>query len=326
MALLPARADGQAVESLSMIARARQLEDLRADGAMPFVLLAQIKATKGKQESHGTYSLTWVNANRWHEELLLDGFSRIRDGVDGGYRQVRNSNSSPVVIFRVDETLDIAKAMQLSPEAEARNARRRKIGSGALSCVELRHEEFVENKELCFDPTSGLLVHSEHNCLGLETVCILDYADSVELGDRRFPSQIRSRSPDEISIEITVASLKAFSGSVASLPVADPARSEFWRACRDEIPAKAVNVPPLVFFDKTKRGHEPQTGVLLVDTRIEPDGTVSRVTPLVAGLVQFENAATGEASSWKFKPAMCSGAPVRVETLISVTYGVGGPP
>ncbi len=333
MPLLPAGANDQAGEPLAMIARARQLEDLRADGAVPFALLAQIKATKRKQENDGTYSLTWVNANRWHEELLLGGFRRIRDGVEGGYRQVRNSDSSPVVIFRVDETLDIAKAMLLSPEAQARNVRRRKIGSGFLSCVELRREEFVENKELCFDPSSGLLVHSEHNCLGLETVCTLDYAGSIDLGDRRFPSQIRSRSPsdsgyavDELSVEITVDSLKAFSGSAASLPVADPARSEFWRACRDEIPAKAVNVLPLVFFDKAMRGHKSTVGVLLVDIRIEPDGTVSRVTPLAAGFLQFESVATDEASSWRFKPAMCSGAPVGIETLISVTSGVGGPP
>ena len=323
-ALLPARADDQAGGGLALLTRAQQLEDLRADGAVPFVLRAQIKATSGKQRADGTYSLTWLDANRWHEELVLGGFRRIRDGVEGGYLQVRNSDSPQEVIFRVDQTLDITKAMQLNPEAQARDVRRRKIGGAVLACVGFRSRDSLE-KDLCFDPMSGLLVRSKLKCPGWETDCTVDYAGNVELGDRRFPSQIRSRSPDELSIEITVASLKAFSGSAASLPVADPARSEFWRACRDEIPAKAVNVPPLVAFVKAdNRWRKPS--VVLLYARIEPDGTVSYVTLLAPDLLQFESAARDAATWWKFKPAMCSAEPVRIETLIAVTFGVGGPP
>jgi hypothetical protein len=32
--------------------------------------------------------LIWVSENRWHEELTVNGFKRIRDGAEGGYRQV----------------------------------------------------------------------------------------------------------------------------------------------------------------------------------------------------------------------------------------------
>jgi hypothetical protein len=324
MALLPARADDQAGGAPALLARAQQLEDLRADGAVPFVLHAQIKATRGKQRVDGTYSLTWLDANRWHEELVLADFRRIRDGVEGGYLQVRNSDSPQEVIFRVDQTLDITKAMQLSPEAQARDVRRHKIGGAVLACVEFRSRDSME-KDLCFDPMSGLLVRSKLKCPGWETDCTVDYAGSVELGDRRFPSQIRSRSPDELSIEITVASLKAFSGSAVSLPVADPARSEFWRACRDEIPAKAVNIPPLVVFVKANN-RWGELSVVLLYARIEPDGTVSHVTLLTPDLWQFESAARDAATGWKFEPAMCSAEPVRIETLIAVTFGVGGPP
>jgi len=324
IALLPARADDQAGGALALLTRAQQLEDLRADGAAPFVLRAQIKVTRGKQRTDGTYNLTWLDANRWHEELLVGDFRRIRDGVEGGYLQVRNSDAPQEVIFRVDQTLDITKAMQLTPGAQARDVRRRKIRGTFLACVELRRGGSLE-KDMCFDPTSGLLVHSKLNCPGWETACTVDYAGSVELGDRRFPSQIRSRSPDELSIEITVDSLKAFSGSVASLPVADPARSEFWHACRDEIPAKAVNVPPLVIFVKDSNLWR-QVGVALLYARIEPDGTVSHVRLLAPDVLQFQSAARNAATRWEFKPAMCSAEPVRIETLIAVTFGVGGPP
>jgi hypothetical protein len=254
IALLPARADDQAGGAVALLARGQQLEDLRADGAVPFDLRAQIKATNGKRRVDGTYSLTWLDANRWHEELLVGDSRRIRDGVEAGYLQIRNPDSSQEeVVFRVDQALDVAKAMYLSSEARARDVPRRKIRGAVLACVEFRRGRSLE-KDVCLDPTSGLLVRSKLQCPGWETDCIVDYEGSVEVGDRRFPSQIRSRSPDELSIEITVTSLKPFSGSVASLPVADPARSEFWRTCGDEIPPKGVNVPPNCCY---RQGQQP---------------------------------------------------------------------
>ena len=322
MSLPPARADDHAGGAPALLARAHQLEDIRADGAMPFVLRAQIKATHGKQRADGTYNLTWLDPNRWHEELFMGDFRRIRDGVEGGYLQVPNSEPQREVIFRVDQMLDITKAMQLNPKAQAGDVRRRKIHGAVLACVELRGGSSLE-KEACFDPTSALLVHSKLKCPGWETDCTVDYAGSVELGDRKFPLQIRSQSPDELSIEVTVTSLKTLSGSAASLPAADPARSEFWRACRDEIPAKAVNVPPLVIIVKDRDLWRP-VGVALLYARIEPDGTVSHVKLLAPDVLQFQSAARNAATGWEFKPAMCSAEPVRIESLIAVTFGVGG--
>jgi hypothetical protein len=70
----------------------------------------------------------------------------------------------------------------------------------------------------------------------------------------------------------------------------------------------------------------PKPTVVLLYARIEPDGTVSHVTILTPDLLQFESAARNAAASWTFKPAMCSAEPVRIETLIAVTFAVGGPP
>src|ERR1022692_4699789 len=91
--------DERAVASLAILDRARTLEDLRADGSSPFVLHPRLKITSPQGQAEGSYLLFWVSKNRWHEEVHFGDFSRARDGVSGGYRQIRNFEYEPQVAW-----------------------------------------------------------------------------------------------------------------------------------------------------------------------------------------------------------------------------------
>jgi hypothetical protein len=79
---LPTRADYGAADPAAMLKLAAKLEDLRADGAQPLTLHARIAGKLGQQDLSGTYQLTWMSENRWHEELTLNGLKRVRDGAE----------------------------------------------------------------------------------------------------------------------------------------------------------------------------------------------------------------------------------------------------
>jgi hypothetical protein len=157
---LPIRAANQPVESLAILNRARRLEELRTESGVPLLLRAQIKSSFDKREVPGQYELTWWAPNHWHEAVVLGDFRRFREGVIGGYRQVRTWEYEPQVIFDLDKILEVGSILQIGPRESVRKARTRKIAGVALSCVEIDQKSGAA-RDLCFDPATGLLVHAE---------------------------------------------------------------------------------------------------------------------------------------------------------------------
>lgn len=316
---LPTRADHGAANPAAMLRRAAKLEDLRADGSQPFTLRARIAGKLGQQNLSGSYSLTWVSENRWHEELTVNGFKRVRDGAEGGYRQVSTADYKPLVIFELEKILNVAALAHLNPGLTAQKARPRDIAGVASPCVEIRWESF-KVQEACFDPESGLLARAEFSFLGEPReghADVAEFSGMLALGDREFPSQIRLRRPDGTSVDVSVDSLDAASGNADSLPVADPARSEFWRICKDGAGPKPIHIAPRISPLSSELRNEP--GLVLVYAQIETDGTPTHVRVLQTSSPALERAALDELSHSRYEPRTCGGKPVRSEMMIGST-------
>jgi len=312
------RADDRTA-SLALLERAQASEELRANGATPFTLHASISVAIDKEQGSGTYTLTWLAENRWHEELRFADFVRIRDGVDGGYRQVRTWDYQPVLVFDIDQLLDVANVAHLEPGDAPGKIRNRKIDGAEASCIEIRLKEGLE-REACIDPATDLLVHVEQPETGQRAA--IDYSGMVAIGDRKFPSQLRLTKPGGYSIEIFVTSIGPVATNADSLPVPDPVHSEFWAACRNEVrPKLAGRVDPR-YPDQAKWGG--QQGAVYIYSRIEPDGAVSHLRLLGSPSADLANAAASAVARWTFTPASCHGAPVRIETVLTVVFSLGG--
>jgi len=312
-----ARAGDNAAERAALLERARQLEDLRSEDGSPFVLDAKIVATKDKGHASGTYRLTWFAPNRWHEELKLADFSRVRDGVDGGYRQIRSSDYQPPVIFDLDEMLDPAALARIGPKETVGKAHKERIGGVELSCVEILSKAY-HHRELCFDPVTGLLVHAT---LGFGGPREFDYARAVSLGTKQFPAEIKSQRKGDFSLDVAVQSLAASAADEASLPVPDPARSEFWGTCKDAVLPELKQPVNPVYPQESKANHEE--GTVLLYARIESDGTVSHLSQLSAPSASLAQASLDAVSRWKYTPDMCGNTPETTETLIMVVFTLG---
>jgi hypothetical protein len=260
-----------------------------------------------------------VSENRWHEELTLNGFKRVRDGAEGGYWQVSTVDYKPLVIFELDKILDVAALAHLHPEQTAEKAPPRDIAGVASPCVEIHYESF-KVQGACFDPESGLLARAEFSFVGEPReghADVAEFSGTLALGERQFPSQIRLQRPDGTSVDVSVESLEAASGNPDSLPVADPARSEFWRICKDGTGPKPM---PGVSPVSPLRGElRNQPGLVLIYAQIEADGTPTHVKVLQTSSPALEQAALDEFSHTRYVPRTCGGKPVRSELMIGKT-------
>jgi TonB family protein len=316
----PLRAADQPLESLAILNRARTLEELRAESSVPLLLRAQIKSSFDKREVPGQYELSWWGPNRWHETVVLGDFRRFREGVIGGYRQVRTWEYEPQVIFDLDKILDVGSILQIGPLEIVRKARKRKIAGIALSCVEIGQKNGA-SRDLCFDPATGLLVHAELEPgfgLASERRPIVDYSQGVPLSDKIFPSKVRIQRGKEFWMEVTIASLQKLSGEPDPTPFVDPKDSELWQSCRDSVPAELKGAVQPNYPEDARFEH--RGGVVSLYARIEADGTISHLRTLQSPSASLERAARNAVQLWTYKPTSCQGTPVRAETLIDVSF------
>ena len=312
---LPIRASDQPVESVAMLARARKLEELRADSSVPLLLRAQVKSSFDKTEVPGQYELTWWEPNHWRERVILGEFQRFREGVIGGYRQVRRWEYQPRVIFDLDQILDVASLLGIGPQETVKKARTLKIKGAAFSCVEIDLKgEAV--RQLCFDPETGLLVHAELE--SLSRLAVVDYAGVIALADKKFPAKVRIKRGNAFWMEVSIGSLEQLSGKLDAAPFVDAQDSEFWQSCKDSISPELKNkVQPE--FPRVARSQYEQ-GVVSLYLRIEADGTVSHLKTLQSPSSSLEHASKEAVQHWTFKPASCNGTPVRSETVTDIRF------
>jgi TonB family protein len=308
--------DEKAAASLALLDRARTLEDLRADGSSPFVLHARMKYTNPKGQADGSYLLIWLSKNRWHEEVHFGDFSRVRDGVDGGYRQIRALDYDPQVIWDLAEMVDVEALTRLLLKESAEKPRNRKIDGRTLSCVEIRSAD-IKQKELCFDAATGLLAHATIARITGEQE--IDYTQEAVIGTKQFPREMKSQRKGGFALELTVSDLTPASESTP-LPVPDPARSEFWARCTDGTPLEITykGLPHYPEISK-RRGDE---GRVIIYARFGADGTVSHLQLLSSPSPELGQAGMDAVAQIRFTPATCAGMPIRTEFLTGVVFAL----
>jgi len=200
-------ADNPPVEEI--LERARKLEGI-SDSGTPFLMQATIKAAIGEKEFTGEYKLNWSGPHRWREILVLADFRRIRYGVDDGYRQLRSLEYQPEVIFDLDKMLGVDSMLRIGPRETAREVRTRRIDGVALSCIEIGGKNIVD-RELCFDPATGLLVRANLDpqaAPAAADVPIVDYFGTLIFSDKKFPSRVRIRRGRGFSMELAIDKLE----------------------------------------------------------------------------------------------------------------------
>lgn len=301
--------DKKQEEAAVLLARARELSDIRCEGCPPFRMKAGVRLPfAGKMVEQGRYELVWSSRDSWWDSLSLLGVRQMRVRVRDRVWQSRPSKVLPDRNFRTLQLLDFVERLRVF-RAE-RVVEIMWQGQHALRCVHLGGKEALD-RLLCF---------SERGFLGGEAFegrfpRRFEFSGYGALGLKYYPHMMRIFEGQGRAVEIEVLDMRldAEAESTAFLP---PEGSEELAACDDFEPARPRNRHLTNMADKI--GHKTPFGSIAVFSVIEPDGSVSPIGVVRSLSPELDSLAMDAVRQWKFFPASCGGAPVRQELVLEV--------
>jgi TonB family protein len=311
-----------------LLSRARTLQDFRMPGVPPILIRADIDLPQKKGEIlRGNYTVYWMSPTRWREEIrFADFYERIRVGDEKGYWQRRSTPYEPEVMFQLEKMLDLRSVLGILPNQTLGKAWNRRKEGIEQRCTDVKWLDSV-GETLCFSAADGLLSSVDYSgFIDRESSHIsrIEYGTFVPVGDKWLAKQIRSLSGGKLFAQMNVAEAKTMEPQDPAL-FDRPVMSDFWQACEDPRPAELLKRVEPVYPEGARRlGQSGQVDVFAI---IETDGALShlQVIELKGPTPTFAEAAVQALRQWRYKPSTCGDAPRRVETHVTVNFGVAGP-
>jgi len=306
-------------EANALIERAKQLSDIRAEGAPAFRLKVSLRITgKGSPATEGTYTETWESAGRWRAETVVGDFRRTT--VANGKKSWTLSNGSAALTGR-EEIGFLMGLVRYSPDAwKPGKLEDREIDSVPVRCIETKSDPSGGKDVLCFDKGAGTIatkiLPQQVGDRVVKREC--EYQDYLRFGERMFPRTIRCLQDHVPVLEQTVVELVAQPAPDAALfgPLTGGTESA---NCTGVKPPTAVYTPAPVPPKFTNPEH-PVVLWLIVGT----DGAPRDIKVARSVDKAFDGAALEAVQRWKFKPATCDGEPFEVQINVNVNFQVFG--
>ncbi len=304
--------DKKQQEAEALLAKARELSDIRCEGCPAFRMKARVRVwdLKGKPID-GIYTLVWASPRRWRDEISLPNFTQARVGGGNKLWQRRSPRFLPVQMFRLMETLDFTRRLRLGLEGQAWKIKKHTTSK----CIELRFT-LEPRRELCFDSRDGRLLREQ---VRGPSALTYEYGDYSLWGKRLIPRLLRSLEDDAAFAEARVEELTV-PEQLSPESFAAPPGSEEWPSCLDPEPAQDLDKPP---------PHYPEharlmgiTGVVSVYAVIGVDGKPQDLAVVRSADLELDGAALSAIKRWRYRPSMCAGTPVPVETLIEIRFAL----
>jgi TonB family protein len=310
---------GEADDAAAAFAKAAEQTDIRASGSSAFELDAKLNFIAGDGKPFaGSYKLVWISASQWREEIIFNGYKRIRIGGENRYWQQRSPDFELLQIHELADSLSFATRLQ-AVKSPGKLKSRMESGE-ALECSEANSPVTTE---FCFDPTQGDMV-LEKIQNGPQSAIIypvsIQYSNFQAFGQRRFPSTIQialAHSPlGDFSLEHLVAVDKPNPSDFVP-----PEGASLWLTCTPPEKQQMLSHVQPVYPQLEKAAH--RQGVVLMYGLITPDGSVQNLRVLGTPSPAFADAAVAAVHQWRYQPLVCGGVATQLDTFIHVIFSIG---
>ena len=307
-------AESKSEQAAALIAHAKQLSDIRAEGSPAFHLKAVIKiVTDDGVVSPGTYEETWVSPEMWRTEISAGS---LRQTEVARNRKLSILSTWPLLTDFVSPRITAAREHLLGFQMnwlwldyKPSKIEDRSSGIWSLRCVGVENP-FGWTSEYCFDREKGTLVASSSTKKEAPFVCT--YMDYQKFGDKLFPTSIQCLKQGRPSLQAKVVELTKFQAADPVIFNPMPNARELSYCPHGGTPAKVRTANMMSF-------HFPDQGPIFITFVVGPDSRpYDAVLSRSSGNKAQDESALNSLKNWGFKVATCDGNPVSSEMQIVV--------
>jgi TonB family protein len=307
-------ASNKQAEAAALVEHAKQLSDIRADGAPPFRLRLDFKIIKEDGSvKEGVYTEVWVSKTQWRRETALEDFRRIQIAL-GGKRWLFDSASvAPEHIADIPPLSDIGRL-----RSEVWNQQRdREVEGISAHCVENHSSTSTATWALCFEKVAGTLIaESNPSLFGAgtgERVCL--YSDYQKFGDHTFAKSYACTEGKQPRLTARIVELAAETPQDPTLFTPPEGAKESANCLSRTKPPMAVHtvevIPPQKFDHSV---------VVVMSVVVGTDGLPRDLEVTSTPDRSFAEAALKAVRQWKFRPATCDGEPVETKIAVETEF------
>jgi TonB family protein len=303
-------------EIASLIEHAKQLTDIRADGAPAFRLKLNFKVIKKDgSASEGVYSEVWVSKTQWRRETEIGDFRRTQ--VTAG-RKLWVRDSVTDLPEGVIEISALTQASWLRPEAwKTGKVEDRAFDERTDRCVEAQRDPDGGRSGLCFDKNSGLLdvhvtpVRADDRML--DRACF--FFNYQKTGELVFPRSYRCDEGRRPRLEATVVELE-------TLTAADPSLFTRLDGGKESVNCIGMVKPPVAVHteEPEPRDISHSSSVVMMGLTVGIDGKPHDVKISSPPNVSLDEPALNAVRRWTFKPATCDGEAVETQIAVELNF------
>ena len=317
-------AGNKQMEAGSLIEHAKQLSDIRAEGAPAFRLRLDFKTIKRDgSELSGTYTEVWVSKTQWRREIVVGDTHRTEVAAGQKRFLLEPIKALPEHTIELPALSDIG-TFQLDAW-QPDKIENRNLNGASLRCIETLpvirsgvrifsgrgSEGGAERPSLCFDRSNGLLAAGIDPGPDRSWDELYLFSDYQKFGDRTYARSYRFLEGEHPRLEAKVVELVSLTQVDQEL-FAVPNGTKELTGCPDPVrPPRGVYQPePAGPFG---------SGVVLVQTTIGIDGATRDLNVAESsGNPKQDKAALEAVRRWRFRPATCDGEPVQMKIAVEI--------
>ena len=302
----PTFASKQEAEAAALIEHAKQLSDIRAEGAPAFELKIGFKTIKDDgSASEGEYTEVWISKTKWRREAVVGDFRRIQIAFEGKRWLL---SSGAVTPRHVGDVCRLSDSRNLRPaDWRPQRLENREVNGISARCLETASSP---NTSACFDKTTGMLISETTLSHAARAQMVCSYADYEKFGDHVLARSYACSADGHREIEARVLELTGDPTPDPGLFVLPEGARESVN-CLSSVPPKPVYAP-----DPTPPRHFSGSTMVMMSIAVGIDGTPRNLKVTSAQNLEYDEEAQKAVRKWRFTPAICDGEPVETQMMV----------
>jgi TonB family protein len=311
--LLPSMtlASKQETSAAALIEHAKQLSDIRAEGAPPFRLKLDFKI--GRDDGTvigGTYTEVWVSKTQWRKETVLGDFRKVQIASGRKLWLVDNA-TAPTEATDIAHVTDVGR---LRPEAWG-SRKDREINGVGVHCLENKVNSATW--AVCFDRVIGTL-YSEISPLHIGTgsamkVCL--HSDYQKFGEYMVARSYECQEDQHRKVQARVVDLTTYTSE-------DPTLFVQPEGAKESVNCLGSIKPPILVhrLDPTPPRSFSGTNVVTISVVVGSDGKPNDLRVISAPNRDYDEATLEAVQHWRYTPATCDGEPMEARINVETEF------